>query len=420
MADQQLQQQLTQDANFLQPFINDGTRFCIVHQATLNDILRRSAELRGRRGGPSRQMLLDLVPLLPGNANFHAQANKATIVAGLLQMVAQLPAIPPQPNVQPNIQPQANPQVIPNQQQANPPGANNGHNGQLPGAQPQPVAAQVPAGWEHFFDNPANAAHQNAKILLQLKRGPVQHSPHRLLQLLIEEQEEAKQAQQAGDQAFLTYVRDNLQEMARNVNPLPPNTPAGIVWSIYLRILQTEIDVAAQALDEDIARVGSQSQVRSDERSQPVVSSSDSDLDSYAPNKRFAPPRYKKRRKKKRKKSRRSSRRSRSSSNSDRSSTSGDEEPNSKRVRAAAYDGTHLERVAEFRDEHKVFYRNGRVGWPSDDAISFIAKKFARPGTNFADKGKKGVKRVFGANQSEREHARIRTAQIYEMADEMV
>lgn len=406
MANQQqriTQEQLTQDVNFLQPFINDGTRFSIRHQATLNDILRRSARLAGRRGGPTLQMLRDLAPLLPGNANFRATDNKTTVVAGLLQMVAQLPAVVPGPNAN-----NANANNIPNANGGNQPAQ-------------APAAGGVPAGWEHFFDD-QTTGQGVPKTLLLLKRGneaTLRHSPHKLLQLLLEEQESAKKAKELGDQAFLTYVRDNLQEMAENPNQMPPDTNPRFIWAIYFKLLQTEIDVAAKALDEDIAAADLGTQFRPvDVSSVNDIVSSDSDLESYAPNKRFAPPRYKSRKRKKKRKKKRRSRRSRSESESDTSEPS-DEEPNSKRVKGAAYDGTHLERLGEFREGHKEFYLNGRVGWPSDDALNFIAKKFARPGSKFADKGNKGVKRIFGNNRAEKEHARIRTAQIYEMADEV-
>ena len=113
--------------------------------------------------------------------------------------------------------------------------------------------------------------------------------------------------------------------------------------------------------------------------------------------------RYRSKREKKRKKKKR--RRFHSDSNSSLSSSSDDNVPNSKRVRSSDYDATHLARLEEFRDEHKEFYRNGRIGWPSDDPLSFIVKKFARPGSTFASKGIKGIKCVFGANRVERDHS---------------
>ena len=92
-----LMAQLHQDVNFLQPFINNNTPFAAQQKAALGDLLRRSAQLGGRRGGPTKQNLLDLAPLLPGNANFQQADNKAAIIAGLLQMVARLPDAPNQP-----------------------------------------------------------------------------------------------------------------------------------------------------------------------------------------------------------------------------------------------------------------------------------------------------------------------------------
>ena len=153
------QQQLQQDVQFLQPFIDNGTAFTIVHQARLRDILQRCAQLGRRRGGPTRQMLLALPPLLPGQANFQAADNKATIIAGLLQMVAQLLPAQNQPNgVQvPAINNGAganNNAVV-----ANVAGVNNnvqvGNNNaaaQAPNAQPA-AAQRIPAGWEHFFSD---------------------------------------------------------------------------------------------------------------------------------------------------------------------------------------------------------------------------------------------------------------------------
>ena len=73
-----LMTQLHRDVNFLQPFINNNTPFASQQKAVLGELLRRSAQLGGRRGGPTKQNLLDLAPLLPGNANFQQADNKAT------------------------------------------------------------------------------------------------------------------------------------------------------------------------------------------------------------------------------------------------------------------------------------------------------------------------------------------------------
>ena len=53
--------------------------------------------------------------------------------------------------------------------------------------------------------------------------------------------------------------------------------------------------------------------------------------------------------------------------------------------------------------------------WPEDDALKFISKKFARAGTKFAHKAE-GVKKKF-VSGAERDHARKRTVQIYDMSD---
>ena len=412
--------QLHQDIQFLQPFINDNTRFAFQHKDRLIAILRRLAQRGALRGGPSKQMLLDITPLLPGNANFNRLDNKATIIAGLLQMVALVQDVPNQPN-QPAIAPnQPNQPVVEAEGRAEVPAvAGNNNNVQQIDADGQRQAGgNVPAGWERFFNDHGNDDGEEEKTLLKLRRKSISESPHKMLQLLLSEQEQAVQAKEQGDQAYLTYVKENLQEMAENPNPLPQNTEARFVWAIYLRVLQVAIDEAAAALD-----VGEETHADVDDPPELVEASSsesDSDLDSYAPKKRFAPTRYKSRKRKKKKRSKkRRKKRQHSDSESASSSSSDEEEPNSKRVKSAAYDGTHLERLTEFRDEHKEYLRNGRVGWPTDEALSFIAKKFARAGTKFAAKGNKGVKRVFGANMAEKEHARVRASQIYEMADEV-
>ena len=78
-----------------------------------------------------------------------------------------------------------------------------------------------------------------------------------------------------------------------------------------------------------------------------------------------------------------------------------------------------MERLAEFKQEYKDWYNdNKQSGWPSDNALSFIAKKLARPGTKFADKTN-GVKQVFRNNHKERELARKRTVRIYDKACEI-
>ena len=393
MADQV--QQLQQDVDFITPFIDGNIPFTSQHKTTLQNVLQRVAQMGGRRGGPTKNNLMHMATLLPGDATFTRQNSKAEMAAGLLQMLARVPDVPAQQVPPPPDNADTNVRDL--QQEQN---------------------SEVPVGWEQFFDRDHHAGDTDEdRILLQIKRGSATHTPHRLLQLLLSEQEDAKEAQRQRDPVFEQYIRSNLQVLADNPHPLPIATPSRIVWSIYFRVLQDQIDRTAKELDADGSQVSQSSSHSGKRSSQRQPSSSDSDLDSYAPKKRFAPVRYKSKRKKKRKKKKR--RRSHSDSDSSSSSSSDDDIPNSKRVRSSAYDATHMERLQEFRDEHKEFYRNGCVGWPSDDALSFIAKKFARPGSTFASKSVKGVKRAFGNNRTEKEHARTRTNQIYEMSDEV-
>lgn len=113
-----------------------------------------------------------------------------------------------------------------------------------------------------------------------------------------------------------------------------------------------------------------------------------------------------------------------SDSSSDDSGSAGSDdnvEPNSTRVKAGSYGANHYDQLQEFRDDHAAYISEGNHGkWPADEALTFIAKKFARPGTPFARKSdKKGVKRVFAADKDEHEHACVRTVQVYDMADEI-
>ena len=85
-------------------------------------------------------------------------------------------------------------------------------------------------------------------------------------------------------------------------------------------------------------------------------------------------------------------------------------------MQAEAYGPNHYEQLREFRADYQAYYDDGNAGdWPEEDALKFIAKKFARAGSKFAHKTE-GVRRKF-VTGSERDHARKRTVQIYDMAD---
>ena len=278
---------LQQDVNFVRPYINDNTNFTGQQKTTLAEILNRAAGMNGRRGGLTKQMLLDLAPLLPGENTLRNADSKAVIIAGLLQMVALLPDTPDPPA---SVGDGDAEQVL-------------GDAEQQDQQQVSPVLAHegIPAGWEQYIHVDPSAADSEPKTLLKLKRGLLRVSHHKLLQLLLIEQEEVKLAQRNADSQLLSYARENLQEMAGNPAPLPRDTAPRLVWTIYLRLLQLKIDEVANKLDDEVT--DSRTSRRNSSQPSAIQSDdSDSDLDSYAPNKRFALSRYKRKRKRKRKK----------------------------------------------------------------------------------------------------------------------
>ena len=126
---------LQQDLNFVRPYINDNTNFTGLQKTTLADILNRAAGMNGRRGGLTKQMLLDLAPLLSGENNLRHADSKAVIIAGLLQMVARLPETQDPPE---NVG--GGDQVLGDAEQQD--------QQQVPPALPR---EDIPAGWEQFI-----------------------------------------------------------------------------------------------------------------------------------------------------------------------------------------------------------------------------------------------------------------------------
>ena len=93
-------------------------------------------------------------------------------------------------------------------------------------------------------------------------------------------------------------------------------------------------------------------------------------------------------------------------------------EPNGRRVKAKAYSEAHYERLREFREAYNEYEQDAGEGeWPEDEAMRFIAKKFAREGNKFAHKtdGPRNKFRVKG----QAEHALKKAKLIYKMADEV-
>ena len=391
------------DKQYVLNIIDNATRIDVQGQNRdhVLQILQREAARRPRvRGGPTKRELLLLQPLAGNNFQHGPQSSKAEVTDELIVQLQQN-------DVNPNA-----------------------------GA----VAAVVPAvvaGWEQFFDGVQPA--QPVKALLEIRRGNFDENPVVRVDALLKEIESARKAEQEADADYLTYVKGNLQEMSRHPAPLPDGAPNEAVWFIYKQVLQKELDATMQE-----AAPASRAQVPRSNRRPIEVSSgtdsvsestSDSDLDSYmAAGKRFArsPRRKKRKRAKKRKKSkkkkrgRKSKRRRRSrsgssssSSNSSTEESAEEEKPNGARVSSSAYDDTHLERLQEFRQEYKDWYDGEKQsGWPPQEALKFISKKFARKGAKFADEDK-GVKRAFGNDRKEKELARKRTVRIYDMGDEI-
>ena len=133
------------------------------------------------------------------------------------------------------------------------------------------------------------ASARSDRILLQIKRGTTTYSPHRLLQLLLSEQEVAKETQRQGNPEFEHYIRSNLQELADNPNPLPDATPSRLVWPIYFRVLQDQIDKTAKELDTNGSQISTLSRHSGKRKPSRQLSSSDSDLDTVCAKKAFCP-----------------------------------------------------------------------------------------------------------------------------------
>ena len=381
-------------------------------------ILRRTKDMGRRRGGPTRPNILSLRDLIPGD---HPKGNKGDIIESMLQSLEE---------------------VVDDQE-------NSEDQRSVSNDRPE---GPVPDGWGDVL--PGGPANQDSlsgespfeSTLKKLKQGELRYVPQtEILQLLIKEQDEAKTRQSTNDDAFLSYLKTNLHIMAGDGTPhLPTDTSSKWVWFLYRGLLEKNIASTQAKL---LSHAGSQPEpARAHDKSResrgryssgaagatkedPIdmgSSSSDSDLQSYYPRKRFAlkrkrtskEKRKKKKSKKKKKKKKRRKKRAWDTSSESSSSTdteSDEEEPNGKRVKSGSYGPYHYEQLKEFKDEYDAYHEEGRNGeWPSDEALSFIAKKFARPGTKFADKNT-GVKKAFLVPR-EKAHARKRTAQIYEMS----
>ena len=393
-------QQLTDDRAFVRGLI-DGNLQVVDQNAPerkreMLNVLGRVSDTGRRRGGPTRELLLQLRDLIPGDFNIPPASTKGEIVAELSRLLN---------DGQEDQQPEGDGQDVDNAG--------------------GPPAGGPPPDWGRFGQDgqPPNRT-VNGKPLLRLKRGEMNHLfKQDRLKLLLQEQTEY---------LYLGLKQRNdyaLVEMTGNPTPLPQNTSQEWVYYIYEKTMEQEIDQFKNLFETDTTQDTGGTKdtpVEVSASSSSSSSSSDSDLESYFPKKRFAIPdalkrtrKRKRKRKKKKKKKRKRKRRSHSSSSStdsSSSSSSDEEQPNGRRVRVAAYGPNHYEQLQEFREEYREYQRDAKHGdWPEGSALRFIATKFARPGSKFAHKTK-GVKARF-KNMQEQNHARKRTAQIYDMAD---
>ena len=387
--------QREQDRHFMQNLITNNTQVIEEgheeRKAEVVAILNRIMVRRGRRGGPTKAMLIQLCQLCPGQPEVLPTLSKTDIVEIILQAL-QPPNDPP------------------------------------------PVVTEPVEGWEQFFgETPTVGQPAVRSTLLRLVRGELSGmSKETQLDLLLKEQEEVNQARERGDRVMVQFVKDNMQEMSSNPVPLPPTVSDENCFYIYEKVLEKKIK-DYQCMFSERSTVANSRQRENWDNPPPLVSdSSDTDSSDDADLRSFltlqthsaVPKRRKKssKKRKRRRKKKRKKKRSHSSNSSDDSSTeesesSSDEvEPNAKRVSASSYGPNHLEQMQEFRDDYKAYVEDGHQGeWPTDEALTFISKKFGRAGTKFASKSD-GVKRRF-ISAPEREHARKRTVQIYGYAD---
>ena len=395
--------QALQDFHFVQNLIVNNDNIVDVgvpeRKVSVLEILERAVQRGSRRGGPTKGQLLQLRDLAPGEFTVGQQRPKGEMLRELIRNI-------------------------------------NGETEDAPREGPVvegPPVGPVPEGWGNFA--PPNVPRESGRLkpLLLLRRGSLTNSKGEQLQMLLQEQEELNLTKPDGDPDLINYLRENLREMTGNDSPVPESDQW--VYFIYEKALEKEIQRFRGLFDNQSKSGGSAKPIAissEDEGRGRVTtgSDSDSDLSSYFPKKRFAISlsergMSRKKRKSKRKKSKRKKRRKKrskrgtsSSSVEESSSSDSDQvEPNGRRVSKKAYAGTHYEQLEEFREDYATYCKDGEHGnWPSEDAMGFISKKFARPGSKFAKKNNKGVKQRF-AEYKERMHAKQRTVQIYDMAD---
>ena len=240
----------------------------------------------------------------------------------------------------------------------------------------------------------------------------------------MKEQEEPQKAKQSPSDELLQYARTNLHEIEGNPTPLPPDLDDTWVIYLYEKTLEKEIKkFQVLFLNKNTTNHVVRGSGRQED---PVVlsneESSEDGLASFYPNKKYAVHKIDKKRKKKKRRKKRKRKRKRHQSSigtSHSSEDSTEEESNSKRVNVnmSSYGPNHYEQLQEFRDDYRAYYDDRNAGdWPEREALTFIAKKFARAGLKFAHKTE-GVRTKKFVSGPEHDHVRKRTVQIYDMAD---
>ena len=415
-------QQLLDDRQYVRNLIQNDQQVidpgAPERRASVIEILERLITRGPRRGGPTKRELWSLQDLCPGEAQLNETAAKQAICEDLLSRLR-------------DAQPRDGQPV-------------DGPGGEAP-------AGDAPAGWGALVA-PEDTVTVH-KFLLQKVRSELEGiTGDAQLGLLLSEQEAVMSAQRNNHGPTLQFARANLQEMAANPAPLPANVTDEWVWFLYKSALsrmihsistsaaasQPRVRTAPTVADPELedALIAAASEEASANRPSEAerelarelaedaaidtdtTTSSDSDLASYAPRKSFSVDYGRKKKRKAKKKSKKRKKRKKTVSSSEESEGNEDEdEPNGRRVSEKAYNATQLERMQEFRDAYREYKEDSEPGsMPTQEAVSFIAKKFARPGTKFAHP-KKGVLAKF-VTKDQQEHARKRVHTIYAMADE--
>ena len=310
-------------------------------------ILRRILESNSRRGDPSKALLTRLFPLIPGEFTSTPLSDKQTIVNELL---SKLDTPEDEPNENDNTQPDET-------------------GGGTVRDQGTPVGGPPP-GWGVFLPVIPNRGEVPPKPLLLLRRKKLEGlSSEIILDKLLNEQEELVRKKAVNDQPTLSYARKHLSEMSGNNLPLPEDTSDEWIWYLYQSVLQTVLNEKSKpstvtGRTKSHVDLSRDSDLSHDES----VSSSESDLDTYAPKKKFSLSSYKtkskKRKRAKKRKKKRKKRRVRDSSPSSDSSSSSldDAEPNGRRVKPTSYSSTHYDKLRHFRETYEQYCDEGRPG----------------------------------------------------------